>query len=178
MASRGAMAVRSGAIAARGATAASGASAAVGGLVAAGVIAAAVITRLASGQSFENMGQQVNNILLGDMDDEARASAGARKRLSGDSDIARIVGREGRVNSQIASLHKDLKKLQLRDEIGASLIKSQTGMQNNGLFDMLIIRGRDAFLRSWNGSGGPAATEEFRGKYRETVQSTNGGGAR
>ena len=148
----------------RGARAAASALNPIGAIVTASVVAAAVITRLASGQSFENMGQQVNNILLGDLDDEARAAIGTRKRLSGDSDIARIVGQEGGVNSQISSVFKDLKDLQKRDEVGASKLKSEKGMQVNGNLDILIIRAKNKFLEAWNGNGGDEAVEELRRK--------------
>ena len=150
----------------------------VGALIAAGVVAAAVATRLATGRSFENLGEQVNQILLGDMDDEARASAAASRHITGDRDLARIIGIEGRVNSQIARLHKDMKALHLRDEVGATAIRQNEGMSHNGMLDMLIVRGHAKFMEAWNGTGGPQATEKFRGKYRETLQTAGKGGAR
>ena len=136
----------------------------VGAIVAALVVAGVVATRLVSGQSFENIGQQVNNILLGDLDEGARASAETRNRLGGDSDIARIIGQEGRVNSQIAALHKSLARMAKRDALGASLIRSEKGMQVDSTLDILIVRARDKFLEAWSGNGGNDSIEKVRRK--------------
>ena len=105
-------------------------------------------------------------MLLGDLDEDARANMATRKRLGGDRDIARIIGQEGRVNSQVARLHSDLAAIAKRDEIGATLLKSEPGMQVNGLLDMLILRARDKFLEAFNGSGGPDAVDRVRDKLQ------------
>lgn len=150
------MAARGGMVAARATP--------VGLIITAVVVAVAVTARLASGRSFENMGQQLNNMFLGDMDEEARAAMQTRQRLGSDPDIARIIGQEGRVNSQVAAVFTDLEKLRKRELDGATLIRSAEGMQVNGLLDMLILRARDALVAAWNGSGGPDKVENLRHK--------------
>lgn len=139
----------------------------IGATIAVAAVAAAAAVRLATGRSFENMGQAINNILLGNMDEEARANLQTRKRLGGDSDIARIIGQEGRVNSQILSLHKDLAAMAKRDMVGASLIRSEKDMQVNNTLDMLLLRAEAKWHEEWRGSEGPNALKEILQKIRD-----------
>lgn len=138
----------------------------IGMAVAVLVVASAVALRLVSGRSFENMGQLVNNMLLGDMDETAKASMETRQMMGSDTDIARIIGQEGGVNSQIAQVHKTLAMLRKRDLVGRSLIMTEAGMQANGVFDMLILRARRIFLIAFKGSGGDEAVKRLEENYK------------
>lgn len=130
------------------------------GLIAAAVIVAGVVTlRLASGQPLEGTGEAVNRMILGDTDDEARAKMATRAQFGGDSDIARIVGQEGKVNSQVRSIAEDIQRINFRDEKGASLLRE--AFPSNNALDMLILRARDKLLEFWNGTGGPGKVEEI-----------------
>lgn len=143
---------------------------AVGALVAGAVIAGAVTLRLASGRSFENMGEQVNKMLLGDLDDEGRARMTTRRYLQGDSDLARINAASGGENAQIQKLSQDLFELNKREEKGASLVREDERFQSNGVFDMLILRAQQVFLHFWNSNGGPDGVERVRDRLQENYQ--------
>lgn len=146
--------------------------AAVGALLVAGV----ALLRLASGQPLEGTGEMVNRMVLGDMDDEARARTTTRNQLQGDSEITRIVAKTGSDNAQVQSIGKDLFDMHKRSEIGASLMREE--FPANNIIDMLILRGRDAFMKAWNGNDGPGRIEEARRKYGEIVNSTENCGGR
>lgn len=136
-----------------------------------GVAAAAVATRLISGRSFEGIGQEVNNILLGDLDDEARAKRTVRERFRGDPNIARIVGQEGKVTGQIAALGEDLFKLELEQEKARSAFASHPRFQVNGYADMLILRIRDKIQQVWSGQGMSDSLNRLQAGYRGLLEN-------
>lgn len=140
------------------------------GAVAAGITVAGVVAlRLASGEPLEKTGATINRMLLGDLDEEARAKMATRQRLTGDSEIARIVGREGAVNSQIASIAKDLQDMAMRREVGKSLLKEDLPV--NSLLDNLIVRAKNALEKSFTNSGGPAAFEGLKQNYAALTEA-------
>lgn len=164
---------QSGSAAVRGAQTARAASAAanpIGLAVVAAVVATGVITRLVSGRSFENMGAQINKMLLGDMDEAARADIDTRKRLGGDREVARIIGIEGKVNNQIARLHADLARLRKMELDGSSKITEDKYFQSNSAIDMLILRAKEVFEKVWKSSDGPDAVEEIKRKHAQTLR--------
>lgn len=173
LARKGAGAVTGGRVG-RATTALNPVTIAVAGLVVASVAA----LRLGTGQSFGNMGAQVNNMLLGDLDDEARAAMDVRNQLSGDADIARIVGKEGKVNAQIRSVAGDLRRLATERQKGLSVFREDTTFQVNNILDQLILRARDKFKQSFGSSGGGAALDKLQRKYSEVTQIAAGGTSR
>ena len=137
----------------------------VGIAVAATVIAIAVATRLLSGRSFENMGQVVNDMLLGDLDDNARADIAAKKRIMGDGDLMRMYSRGGQASAQFGRLFADLKTVAMRDEVGRSFFEGRKEFQSNNIFDILILRARDKLVQAWKDAGGSEALERLRLVY-------------
>lgn len=132
------------------------------GAVVMGVLVAAVTTlRLASGKPLEGTGEELNSLILGDLDDEARAALGVRGDLKGNESVARIVGQEGRINSQIRSIANDLIEQRRRREVGASLFRKEFAV--NGTLDMLILRGRDAAVAAWKAAGGESTLSSIQG---------------
>ena len=127
----------------------------VGWAIGAILIGGTVALRLATGQPFEGMGQQLNNMIMGDMDEEARAGMQTRRALSSDPDLARIVGQEGKANAQIYKVFSDLKEFRKRELVGAA--KFRTEFPVNNWLDMLIIQVRNLFMRFWRELGGPEA---------------------
>ena len=148
----------------------------VGLIVAAVVLAAVITTRLATGRSFENMGEQVNKLLLGDLDEEARATMDTRHRLQGDDNLTRFIGQQGTISNQVASVFEDLKKHRKRELDGRALFREDMHFQTNGLSDMLILRAKDAFLQAWNGEGGPHSVENLTRAYQQSRGIGMGGG--
>lgn len=136
----------------------------IGLLVGALVTATVVATRLVSGRSFEGIGQEINNVILGDLDETALASRDAREELLGNPNVARIIGQEGRVNAQIGALHKRLAEIRKRDRVGRTLFMSDPEFDVNNTLDILILRGRDKLLEAWHGSGGPGSVDRVREK--------------
>lgn len=135
----------------------------LGGVVTAFVVAGVVALRIASGQPLEGIGAQVNRMLLGDLDDHARAKLATRRQLQADPDLARIVGQQGEVTPQIAALGRDLYELNLRDEKAKSLFAE--AFPANNVVDMLILRGAEALKRAWSGAGGAAAVTKLERGY-------------
>jgi hypothetical protein len=148
----------------------------VGLLLGALAVAAVVTLRLASGQPLEGTGEQLNQLFLGDLDEESRAKTATRGQMAGDQDLARVVGQQGKVNSQIHSVAADLQRMNKEREVGATLMRREFPVNN--MLDMLILRGRDAFLAAWRGSGGADATDKFRTNYGELINGPAGSGAR
>lgn len=143
--------------------------------VAALLVAGVVTLRLASGQPLEGTGAYLNKLILGDLDDEARAKMTTRRQFESDADLTRIAGNTG-VNSQLVSVAADLQRLNLRDEIAKSAIEAAFPVDN--LLDMLILRAQKAFLAAWQGAGGDAAVQTFRKNYGETINRAQRAGAR
>jgi hypothetical protein len=146
----------------------------VGGVFAALVTAGVVTLRLATGQPLEGTGELVNRMLLGDLDDEARATMAVRRRFEADPDLTRIAGREGRVNAQMASVAEDLRRFAFEREVGERAFREEFPANNR--LDMIILRARAVFLRAFNGAGGPGAVERFRSNYGEAINKARGKG--
>lgn len=134
------------------------------GFVGVAAIAAVSAVRLITGEPFEKIAEAANRMLLGDLDDEARAKSDVRKQFSADKDLARIVGQEGKVNSQIASVARDIQRFRMQAERGSSLLRET--FATNGTLDMLVLRGRDALMRAWTANGGDAKLEDAAVSYQ------------
>lgn len=148
----------------------------VGAAIGAVLVAAVTTLRIASGKPLEGTGEMVNRMVLGDMDEEARARMTTRHRFQDDADLTRIRAQTGADNSQLQRLSEDLYNINKRDEDGASLLREE--FPTNNVIDMLILRGKEAFMKAWNGSGGPDHSSAFRKKYGElkAAHSSKGGG--
>ena len=144
----------------------------IGAVVAAVVVAGIAAVRLATGEPLEGTGEMINKMILGDMDDEARAKMATRQLLQSDSHLTRIAGIEGSANSQIASLGDDLFKLNKEKEIGASLLRRE--FPANNTLDMLILRAAEAFRAGWNGTDGEGAVDRFKTKYKAARNEADG----
>jgi len=151
----------------------------IGWIVAAVVVVGAVAGRLISGRSFENMGANINKVLLGDLDEQARAASDTRQRFAGDSQLAEIVGKEGRVNSQVSSIFTDLKNMRERELRGASLFREDKAFQGNStILDQLIVRGADAIKKGWDALDGNGRVEKLGKNYKAFGNAAEEHGAR
>lgn len=135
----------------------------VGAIAAALIVAGVAALRLASGQPLEGTGEAVNRMVFGDMDDEARARMTVGAKFDSDRDLLRIGAQTGGVNPQIAAIAKDLTKLELEKQQGASLFREK--FASNNLVDMLILRARDAIVEGWQTAGGPSALDSAHRGY-------------
>lgn len=113
----------------------------VGAVVAAIAVGIVVAARLTSGRTFENMGQEVNNLLLGDLDENARASMEARTELEGRDDIMQMLANGDRVHGQLRTVFDTIRRTKKRELDGRTLFLSDPEFQVNGKVDQLIERG-------------------------------------
>lgn len=144
----------------------------VGLIVALGVIAAVTATRLISGKSFDQMGEEVNRVLLGDMDDEARAKMTTRSELESNQDLMRVVAATGKDNKQVKAVFKDIYDKRLLYERNASMIRQEFGV--NSSIDMIILRIRDLLVQGWKEAGGDAAMQQFGMAWNNAHQAQQG----
>jgi len=132
--------------------------------------------RIISGKPFEGVGEEVNQLLLGDMDEEARAKMAVRNEMAGDQHLARIRAQSDKGNSQLKAVYDDLYKLRKRDEDGASLMRRE--FPSNNLLDMMILRAWSKLWQGFRDAGGFEALDKTRKIYQSGRNATPGGGAR
>jgi len=129
----------------------------VGAIIAGVAVASIVAVRLISGMPFEGIGERINQMFLGDLDEEARAKMATRNEIESDRDILRIVAKTGAKNAQVRSIFKDLYQLNLRKEKAAALFRREFPINNT--LDLIILGAKNAFLQAWNGTGGPETVD-------------------
>lgn len=145
----------------------------VGAAVAALIVAGVAALRLASGQPLEGTGEAVNRMLLGDMDDEARARMHVGERFGSDAELSRVAAQTGGLaNSQINTLAGDLVKFEKRKEEGASMFREK--FASNNMVDMLILRARDALVAGWNTAAGGDKLNALHQNYQRRVGAAKG----
>jgi len=153
----------------------------IGAIVAAVVVAAVVAIRLGTGRSMENMGAQVNKMLLGDSDEEARSYMDTRKRFSGDRHIVRMIAQDGANNSQLKSIFDDIREAREEELKGASKFLEDDMFQVNSTLDILILRAAGLFTQGWVAAGGNEAVEKLRRARTDAIPhgkpSTGSGGS-
>lgn len=137
-------------------------------LIAAVVVGIAVAIRSISGRSFENLGQQLNTMFLGDLDEEARSKMQIRNQFLGDRELTAIVGYEGKINSQIRSVHKDLYDLALQEQRGRTRFMEFKDFQVNSTIDMLIIRAITLLRTHFRGG-------RSRGRWEKVIRKAKQG---
>jgi hypothetical protein len=154
-----------------------GRAASLGNPVSAGLtallVAGLVALRLGTGRPLEGIGAEINKVILGDLDEEARAKTSVRTQLQGDSNIARIMGQENVVNAQITKVSKDLYDVARREEIGRTALFE--AMPVNNLLDNLILRAASALQTGWERFNGPANMERFESNYKASRTGGVGG---
>lgn len=114
--------------------------------IALAAVAAIVATRLATDTPFEGMGSELNEVLLGDMDDDARAAMNVREHLSSDPSLMSMLAQQAGVKAQLFQIANDLKEIEKHRQHGKSIM--ETKFPINGAFDVLILRVAEIFGRS------------------------------
>jgi hypothetical protein len=154
-----------GGAASRGLTRAAGSALRNPYVLAAAAIAAVVVVgiRLGTGKSFEQMGSELNAMLLGNADDEARARMTVRHRFQSDEILTRIRSQSGQTNAQMNRIAQDLFRVEKQYEEGKSLIEREFGV--NGTWDMLLLRGRDKFVEVIKSTGAQTTMNELISKW-------------
>lgn len=145
------------------------------GLVIGGMVAARAIT----GEPLEAMGNRINAILLGSLDEKARASLSTRERLAGNPDLLRKVGSEGAIGSDVRRIFDDLYKVELARQVGATSFREMFPVDTT--FDMLVKRAESALrgkVKEHDIEGGVARLQKAYGNVYMTQFNNRRGSGR
>lgn len=121
-----------------------------------GVVAIVLEAIILGGQAARRLGGQSERFveatdahtLLGDLDEEATATANARNFIESNGNLLRIIAQQGKVNSQILRIASDMKKSALHRAMGADLINREPQFDSaDTVIDLLIKKGEDVNLK-------------------------------
>ena len=136
------------------------------GIAAASLLVAAVVgLRMATGQPLEGTAENINEMLLGDLDEKARGAASARDELEGNAGLMRAYAAGGS-RGQIVDVAKNLARMNTQRERGASNIRR--AFPNNERLDLIILAAQSALVAAWEGNGGPAHVTKLTRVYQQT----------
>lgn len=104
------------------------------------------------------------NDIYGNLDENATGAANSRKSIEGDEDLLRVIGREGRVNSQIGELGAYFREKETAIAMGSDLIEREPSFDYLGTAaDQIIDKTTSAIktgadgsinaIRGWLGKG-------------------------
>lgn len=135
--------------------------------------AATVGQYLFDGGTLEELGHDLNGLLLGDTDDQARARGASRDYLGSNPALVAHIGRKG-LSPAIEKVARSLASRAELHQKGVSRIMEARGMNTaTGGLDMLLVRLRAAFGRGWASAGGDAnvaAVRRAMGRQRTSMQ--------
>lgn len=113
--------------------------------------------RRASGHSSRLVDATDAHTLYGGMDEAISADLAAVSFVEGNEDLLRIIGRQGRVNEQIADLMHEKRRLALIQAQGADKINRDPALDApETLIDMLIAKANKAGLKGLADKAGSA----------------------
>lgn len=134
----------------------------------ASLLAGLAYIRLASGRSFANLGANINNALLGVMDDKARAKRRVRQELQANPQLMGMVARHPEMMAEAAEVGEMTYKQYLTEEIGRSKIAEDIRFQSDdSLPDLIIKRLRDGFTEYLGRSEGWQAVQALPDEMRK-----------
>lgn len=128
--------------------------------IAAVVVAGLVVTRLATGRSFENMGENLKQVVLGPMTAEAAASTRAREELLGNDGLMAMVSPGSSAMDQSAFVARITAAVNRTEQIGRDAIAADKAFQTNGTLDLMILRFAELMKKSWESAGTKSLLDE------------------
>ncbi len=128
-------------------------------------IAAIVTIRVATGRPFEGLSADLNELVLGDVDDEVRASIIVRDQLASNPDLLALVGQRDSMGAQVRRIFADRKRIELLRQRGKSAIIREFPV--NKKLDMLILRFVGLFKDAWQRRGGVEVVDQVRSALRQ-----------
>lgn len=132
------------------------------GAVLLGIGALAVIgPHLWQGGSMESLSAELNSLILGEADDDARARGQARDYLTSNRALVAHVGQKG-ISPALERIMGDLSDRAKVRERGASEILKAKAFASHGPIEQLLQKLKAAFLRGWNGTGGDQELDRVR----------------
>jgi hypothetical protein len=153
----------------------------VGAVLAGLVIAGAVIVRLGTGKSFGTIGEEVNEMFLGDYDEEVRAGANVRDQIRSNSALSTLASLSDETDEQgnkvvpqdIVTVYKAAAARKKRGLVGASRLRRAGDMQVQGIPDMVILYIARKWKELWRSSDSPQKLE----RIRKVIEAAAGGDA-
>ena len=123
------------------------------------LFAAGYAASRATGTTFSELGQFLNNTLLGDIDDEARARTMSAERVISDPNIAAHIGRRGQVDAEFKQAVQLMYEAERPEQIGASKLTTEfPAIDDFELYLRAIERG---FSSGWNAREGNEAARRL-----------------
>lgn len=122
-------------------------------------------TRYLSGRPLSGLAEDLNELLLGSADDDARAAAAVRDYLRGDAHLMRFLAKRGEITAQVRRVASDLVDVERKVQAGEAMIRRAFPI--NSTVDILAVRGVAAFVRGWSKSGGEDAVARARHNFAE-----------
>lgn len=130
--------------------------------VAAVAAAAIVAARILADRPFEGIGQELNETLLGDLDDDARAAMNVRSYLGQQPHVMAMLATHAGVATHLNRVKQTLHEIEKDRQHGTSVLNQEFPV--NGMLDMLI-------LRLWESIGKGAAKHHLAEKLDETTKA-------
>lgn len=103
------------------------------------------------------------NTVYGELDEQAAGIANARSRIEGNEVLLGIIGRQGRVNGQIAELFASFKERETARAIGSDLIEREPTADHLGSLTDKFIKGATSAVKT-SADAGINAIRDFFGK--------------
>ena len=101
-------------------------------------VAAIVAARVFADRPFEGIGQELNETLLGDLDDDARAAMSVRGDLERDPVLMRALAEKGSFATQMKQVFADRQAIEKSRQRGESFLAQEFPV--NGMLDMIALR--------------------------------------
>lgn len=120
-----------------------------GPVVAALVVAGIIALRLGTGRSFPNMGENIMDVLLGDMTAESAAKFKTRAAMQANPLVAHAAGRG--ITKQMRDIGEMIYEQELRKEKSRRLFMTDKAFQTNNIVDMIILRIKQKFVELFSG---------------------------
>lgn len=127
-------------------------------------IVAAVALRIGSGRTFKNLGQLMNDGILGDMDEEARATYKAKMRVFTNT-VLRGVSQEGRAD-HVVGIFQGVKERLMETEQGRAIALRVNELTEDSSAEQLMMRGKSILEDAFRAAGGNQAIDELRRQLR------------
>ena len=134
--------------------------------LAAGMYAASRTT----GVTMSEIGQFINNMVLGDVDDEGRARTMAAEKVMADPNVAAFIGRRGAVDQEIKDAIRIMAEAERPQQIGASAIATEFPAVDD--FELYLRALERGFSEGWDANEGQEAARHVL----EAISNTQSGG--
>lgn len=138
-----------------------------GWIIAGLLVAAAVVLRLATGRSYENMGAKLNDIIFGDLDDQARANMAGRQAVTSNNLLMELHGKDAATSKHVQELIRYHAKRAKQSQDAMRVLMEDKDLQVNGFLDLLVIKIADEVKTFFVAGPGKADVDALKKAYAE-----------